>query len=242
MKILIVVPAYNESENIVGVIDSLRAVNPEWDIVVINDCSTDNTASLVDSTNKATVISLPCNLGIGGAVQTGFKYAKAKNYDIVVKFDGDGQHISTEINKILTPILSNESDVVIGSRFLEVHDGFKSTFLRLIGIKIFSIVNSFLIHQKITDNTSGFRAYNRRAIDFLHIHYPSFDYPEPEEVILLGKNGFRLKEIFTEMQQRLGGRSSITGLKSIYYMIKVLLAVCIVAIRGKTPHYQRHDS
>jgi len=232
MKILIIVPAYNESENIVNVISSLKNQNNLWDVLIINDYSKDNTSELAKSTNNAYVIDLLANLGIGGGVQTGFKFAKKYNYDICLQFDGDGQHIASEIPKLLNPIINNSADVVIGSRFCEKRDNFKSTFARRIGIKIFEILNSILIGQKITDNTSGFRAYNKAAFHFLSEFYPS-DYPEPEAVILLGKNGFRISEVFTKMQERQGGKSSIFGLKSIYYIIKVIFAIFMTAIRRK---------
>ncbi len=232
MKTLIIIPAYNEAENIVKVIRSLKSVNPRWDIAVINDCSKDDTGGLAASTGKATVINLPYNLGIGGAVQTGFKIAGKYGYDIAVQFDGDGQHKAEEIPKLLAPIISREADVVIGSRFCRKNKGFKSTFSRRIGIKVFEIVNSLIIRQKITDNTSGFRAMNRKAFTFLADNYPS-DYPEPEAVILLGKNGFIIKEVYAEMRERQGGRSSIFGLRNFYYMIKVLISELMAASRTK---------
>jgi glycosyltransferase involved in cell wall biosynthesis len=231
-KILIIIPAYNESKNIVSVIESLNNENPSWDLLVINDGSQDRTAELAESTGKAFVINLPCNLGIGGAVQTGFKFAKHYHYDIAVQCDGDGQHRASEIPKLLDPILRGEVDVVIGSRFCQNHDGWKSTFSRRCGIKIFEIVSSLLIKQRIMDNTSGFRAYNKKSIDFLADHYP-IDYPEPEAVILLGRNGFTMKEVLVGMQERQSGQSSISGLKSVYYMIKVILSVLINVLRPR---------
>ena len=166
-------------------------------------------------------------------MQTGLIYANRYNYDIAIKFDGDGQHKAKEIMPLIEPILNGSADVTIGSRFCRPHDGYASTFARRIGIKIFEIVNYFLIWLRITDNTSGFRGYNRKAIQFLAEHYPAFDYPEPEEVILLGKNKFQFQEVFTEMQERQGGKSSIYGYKSVYYMIKVLLSVFMVSIRHR---------
>jgi glycosyltransferase involved in cell wall biosynthesis len=232
MKILIIVPAYNEEKNISRVISELYKTDRKWDILVVNDGSKDNTFEVAESSGKALVVNLPCNLGIGGAVQTGFKYGKNNNYDIAIQFDGDCQHKASEIKKLIEPIIKGESDVVIGSRFCKKHDGFKSTFTRRMGIKVFEIINSILIKQKITDNTSGFRAYNRKAMEFLSEYYP-MDYPEPEAVILLGRNCFRIMEIYTEMLERQGGESSITGLKSIYYMIKVILAVIMSSIRPR---------
>ncbi len=232
MKVLIIVPAYNEEKNIAGSIENLYAENPDWDIVVINDGSLDDTSSAAQSTSKAFVVNLPCNLGIGGAVQTGFRFAAAFGYDAAVQYDGDGQHIASEIKPLLKPLENKECDVVIGSRFAKRHDGWKSSFLRRIGIKVFELLNSMLIMQKITDNTSGFRAYNRAAIEFLSRIYPT-DYPEPEAVILLGRNGFKIKEIPVAMKKRQWGRSSISGLRSVYYMTKVILAIFITSIRKR---------
>jgi len=230
-KILIIIPAYNEAESIRDVIVSLSDKDKSWDLLVINDYSDDGTGKIAKETGRAVVVDLSCNLGIGGAVQTGLIYAQRHGYDIAIKFDGDGQHKAKEISTLVEPVLNDRADVTIGSRFCGQHDGFSSTFARRIGIKIFEIVNFLLIRQRITDNTSGFRAYNRKAIEFLAEHYPAFDYPEPEEVILLGKNKFQVQEVFTEMQERQGGKSSIYGYRSIYYMIKVLLAVFMVSIR-----------
>jgi glycosyltransferase involved in cell wall biosynthesis len=232
-RVLIVVPAYNEASTIEEVIRSLKRENESWNIVVINDGSSDNTGKAAEATGKAAVVNLPCNLGIGGAVQTGFRLAKHYGYDIVLQFDGDGQHKASQIPKLLQPILDGETDVVIGSRFCEKHEGWKSTLARRVGIKIFEIVNSILIGQRITDNTSGFRAYNRSSFHFLEANYPT-DYPEPEAVVLLGKNCFRIKEVPVEMQERQGGTSSISGFKSLYYVAKVLLAVVFSASRPRT--------
>ena len=230
-KICIIVPAYNEELNIEKVIHSLKSHDSSLIIAVINDASTDATQSIAEATRKANVISLPCNLGIGGGVQTGFLFAKRNNCDIAIQFDGDGQHVASEIPKLTAPILANDADVVIGSRFVEDNnETFKSTALRRVGIRFFQWLNSILIKQKITDNTSGFRAYNRQALLLLCEQYP-VDYPEPEAVILLGRNGFKIKEVFTRMEERDGGQSSIGGLKSVYYMIKVTLSILIAAIR-----------
>jgi len=230
VRILAIVPAYNEEETIGEVILSLKETMPSLDVLVVNDGSNDGTSEAAAGTSRALVIDLPCNLGIGGAVQTGFLHAAKEGYDIVFQFDGDGQHLAAEVDKILTPVLAGEADVVIGSRFLAGNRGFRSTLNRRAGIKIFQWVNSLLIGQRITDNTSGFRAYNKKALLFLSRYYPS-DYPEPEAVILLGRNGFRLKEVPVEMKERTSGRSSITAFRSVYYMVKVLLAIFVTALR-----------
>jgi glycosyltransferase involved in cell wall biosynthesis len=231
-KILIIVPAYNEADNIRDVIRKLHEENEEWDVLVINDASTDKTSAIARETGYAEVIDLPYNLGIGGCVQTGFRYARNKNYEFALQFDGDGQHSEKEIIKLLEILENKDADVAIGSRFRRKHNGFKTSSSRRIGIRVFEWFSYILIRQRITDHTSGFRAYNRKAVHFLADHYPS-DYPEPEVVILLGKNGFKMRETFTQMHERKGGVSSIPMTKGPYYMIKVMLAMFMSAIRSK---------
>jgi len=228
--VLVIVPAFNEEKNIVRVIEDLKGLDLKPDVLVVNDGSRDATGPVAKQTRKALVVDLPNNLGIGGAVQTGFKFAARNNYLFAVQFDGDGQHVAAEIPKLLGALREQNVNMTLGSRFLERHAGFRSTFSRRLGIMIFKAVNSLLIGQRITDNTSGFRAYDRKAIEFLERYYP-VDYPEPEAIILLGKNGFSIKELSVQMQERQGGGSSISGLTSIYYMIKVLLAVLMTAMR-----------
>jgi len=235
--VLVIVPAFNEEKNIVEVIRELKELEPAPDVLVINDGSLDATGSLAKKTKKALVIDLPNNLGIGGAVQTGFKFAARNNYLFAIQFDGDGQHIATEISKLLDVLQEHKMNLVIGSRFLKSRDGFRSTFSRRLGIKIFQTVNSLIISQKITDNTSGFRVYDRRAIEFLARYYPT-DYPEPEAVILLGRNGFSIMELPVRMRERQSGGSSISGLLSAYYMIKVLLAILMTALRKPIDRFE----
>ncbi|MDD3117689.1 MAG: glycosyltransferase family 2 protein [Victivallales bacterium] len=230
-KICVIIPCYNEQESISKVLDDLDRYLHGATFVVINDCSRDNTIAVAMASGKAEVINLPSNLGIGGAVQTGLKYAYRNGFKYALKFDGDGQHKAEEIIRLLEPIVQKKADVTIGSRFLDCSHGFQSTALRRIGIKIFRLINSLLIGQWITDNTSGFRAYNYEALKFLADKYPAFDYPEPEEVVLLGRNHFRLCEISTPMAARAGGTSSINAYQSIYFMLKVLFAVFMVALR-----------
>jgi glycosyltransferase involved in cell wall biosynthesis len=234
-RLCVIVPAYNEEANIEGVITSLKQVNPAWKVVVVNDGSSDKTAEVAATTGHAVVLSLPCNLGIGGGVQTGFKYANRNDFDIAIQFDGDGQHIASEIPKLIAPILEGTADVVIGSRFLsKSKEGFQSSLARRFGIHLLGAISHCLVHQRITDSTSGFRAYNRRAIALLSQIYP-VDYPEPEAIILLGKNGFRMVEIPVVMQERQGGHSSISGFKSCHYMIKVIVAMFIGSLRPPLP-------
>lgn len=236
-KILIIIPTHNEEHVITNVIHDLHTENSHWDLLVINDGSTDKTRELAESTELAKVINLPFQVGIGSCVQTGFIYAKNNNFDYAIQFDGDGQHKVCEIEKLLKHLKSGDINVVNGSRFCIKNQKYKPTFLRSIGIKIFKLLNSILIKQKITDNTSGFRAYNKKAINFLSENYPS-DYPEPEAIILLGRNGFKIKEIFVDMNQRSGGTSSIHGFYSIYYMFKVFLSILLTFIR---PRFQNKN-
>jgi glycosyltransferase involved in cell wall biosynthesis len=231
-RTLIIVPAFNESAAISAVIDSLAAANPLWDVAVINDASSDATGALARSTGKARVVDLCCNLGIGGAVQTGFKLAFSGNYDFAVQFDGDGQHKAEEIAPLLDSLCRDDADVAIGSRFCGPPDFFRSTAGRRMGIRLLSLLAYCITGKRVLDITSGFRAYNRKAIKLLAKEYPS-DYPEPEAIVVLGKQGLRIKEIAVAMRERQGGKSSIAGIKTAYYMIKVMLAMVIAGMRSK---------
>lgn len=222
MKILAVIPAYNEEKTITAVIKEIRLYNPEIDILVINDGSTDNTLKVVKSAG-AMVINLPNNLGIGGAVQTGYIYANRRDYDIVIQVDGDGQHDPKDLQKLVSVIENNDADLVIGSRFLEKTD-YESSFMRSLGIRFFSKLVSLLCGKNYYDTTSGYRAANKKAIELFSKYYPK-DYPEVETIVYASKKGIRIQEVSVEMNQRQGGKSSITPLKSIYYMIKVTFAL-----------------
>ena len=230
MKCIIIIPAYNEAANIAEVVASLAALEREPEILVINDGSSDDTGAQARHGGRARVVDLACNLGIGGAVQTGFLYAVRHDFDIAVKFDGDGQHLAEEIERLLQPLLAGRADVVIGSRFLR-SGGYKSTFSRRLAIRLLALVNSLLLARRIRDNTSGFRAYNRKTIEFLAKYYPAIDYPEPEEVVLLARNGFRVVETAVSMAPRQGGNSSISLGRSFHYMAKVLLAILMTCLR-----------
>ncbi len=231
-RILIIIPAYNEEKSIRQVVKSIKTYNSSYECIVINDGSRDNTQLEAERDGLATVIQLPANLGIGGAVQTGFKYALYEGADYAIQFDGDGQHLAEEIPTILAPLKGGKFDVCIGSRFIEKTHGFQSTFMRRVGIRIFAFINWLLIKKRIFDSTSGFRAYNKEAIAFLAANYPT-DYPEPETIVLLGKNDFRINEVSVEMAERQGGESSISGFKSAHYMLKVILAMFMAARREK---------
>ncbi len=243
MKCIIIIPAYNEAASIGGVVDSLADLERKPEILVINDGSCDNTVENARNSDRAQVLDLSCNLGIGGAVQAGFLYALRHDFDIAVKFDGDGQHLAQEVERLLEPLLAGQADVVIGSRFITA-GGFRSTFSRRLGIRLLALVNSLLLGRRIRDNTSGFRAYNRKAIEFLAEHYPAIDYPEPEEVVLLARNGFEVIETAVAMAPRQGGSSSITLGRSFYYMAKVLLAIMMTYLRpavGKNTMPSLHE-
>lgn len=234
LKIIAIVPACNEEKNIAPVIADLRKNQPGIKIVVLNDASTDQTEKVARASG-VTVLNLAVNLGIGGAVQTGFIYARDEKYDIAFQFDGDGQHLASEIDKLLEPLIRKETDVVIGSRFLE-KGGFRSSLARQAGIRLISLVNKLLTGRKIMDSTSGFRAFNQKAIAFLAENY-SQDYPEPEAVVQLFRNGFNILEVPVQMRARLSGQSSIKPIHSFYYIIKVLLSNMI----GESKHRRKDN-
>ena len=227
----IIIPCFNEAENIVRVIDEASAACYAAEFVVINDASTDDTSRFARKTHKATVIDLSANLGVGGAFQTGLKYAKKNGKSWVVKLDGDGQHPPAAVNELLELIMNGQADIVVGSRFLTDNDGFRSTFLRRIGIRFFEWLCLLLTGRTFTDPTSGFRAYNKRAIDFMAQDYPTFDYPEPEELVLASKFGLIVKEVPVLMRARWSGESTISSTISVYYMLKVTLAMIFIYLR-----------
>jgi glycosyltransferase involved in cell wall biosynthesis len=225
---LAVVPAYNEEESVGTVVRRLQDHAPEYDILVVDDGSTDDTPAIAEAAG-ARVLRLPFNLGIGGAMQTGFRFAFEEGYDIAVQIDGDGQHDPTQLPKILEPVLAGEADLCVGSRFTG-EGAYRSSFVRRIGIKIFARLVSAVVRQKLTDTTSGFRAVNRRGIALFAADYPH-DYPEVEATVMSVKHKLRLKEVPVEMRERGGGSSSITALRSVYYMTKVLLAIFVGLFR-----------
>lgn len=223
-KVLIIIPAYNEVENIRDVIFSIKKEVPYADIVVINDGSADATSRVAKGLGVL-VIDLPYNMGIGAAMQTGYMYAADKGYDIALQVDGDGQHPPDQIQKVISPVIEGKADIVIGSRFLGEGE-YVPSLARSIGIKTFSRMLSLITRQRVTDPTSGFRAVNKDVIRFYARDYPE-DYPEVEAVALLHKAGFRIAEVPVRMQARVWGKSSITYLRAFYYMVKVSLAVLI---------------
>jgi hypothetical protein len=223
-EILIIIPAYNEAESIGDVISSIKKTLPSADILVVNDGSADDTAKIAMELD-ATVINHPFNLGIGATMQTGYKFADSKGYNIAVQVDADGQHQPEEIEYLLQPLKKKTSDAVVGSRFLG-QGGYKPSFARGIGMLVFSKIISTILGERSTDTTSGFRAVNKDVIRFYVKNYPE-DYPEVEALVLLHKAGFKIIEAPVTMNERTGGTSSITSLRAVYYMIKVLLAVFV---------------
>lgn len=224
-RVLVIVPAYNEQANIVATVNAV--VNAGYDYIVINDGSKDSTLD-VCRLNGINVLDLPQNLGIGGAVQAGHKYAQRYGFDIDVQVDGDGQHDPKYIPLLVDEII-NGSDLVIGSRFISSKGGFKSTFFRRMGIKWLSIWLRLFTGHLITDPTSGFRASGPRAIELFCENYPD-DYPEPESIAVALRSGLTVSEVPVRMRERQGGVSSIGGLSSIYYMVKVSLAITIACL------------
>jgi hypothetical protein len=229
LKRLAVVPAFNEEASVGRVIDEIRAFDPGFDIVVVDDGSTDRTAG-VAADRGAHVLRLPFNLGIGGAVQTGYRYAFERGYDVAAQVDGDGQHDPAQLPKILAPLLAGSADLVVGSRFAGRGAAYRSSATRRVGIRIFARIVSAVVRQRVTDTTSGFRAVNRKGIALFAADYPH-DYPEVEATVMSVKHKLRLQEVPVEMRERSGGRSSITALRSVYYMAKALLAIFVGLFR-----------
>jgi glycosyltransferase involved in cell wall biosynthesis len=226
-----IVPALNEERSIRRVIEELRAFDPGLEIVVVSDGSSDRTADVAEQYG-AHALRLPFNLGIGGAVQTGFRYAYENDFDVAVRVDGDGQHDASQLDRVLAPVLAGDADIAVGSRFTG-GDGYRSSRSRRVGIRILASVVSTLVGQRVTDTTSGFQALNRAGIALFARDYPH-DYPEVEATVMVFKHELRLVEVPVTMREREHGRSSITALRSIYYMVKVLLALAVGVFRRRT--------
>ena len=223
-KILVLIPCYNEEENIVNTVERLKSTCPDVDFLVINDCSTDGSAALLKSRNYP-FLDLPVILGIGGGVQCGYLYAARYGYDVTVQMDGDGQHDPAYLKEIVQPVLAGQCDMCIGSRFIK-KEGFQTSFMRRVGIRFLSGMIRLLCGRKVLDVTSGFRATNAEMTAFFARHYDT-DYPEPEAILASSLAGYRVGEAPVVMHERLGGVSSISAVKSVYYMVKVSLSLVI---------------
>lgn len=231
-KILLIIPAYNEEENILSVCRKIKEYDDKLDYIVINDGSKDNTLKILQE-NNLNHINLIHNLGIGGAVQTGYKYAYENNYDIAIQFDGDGQHDVSYVSKICEPLINGQADICIGTRYLDkTSSEFQSTFMRRLGANIISAFIRIFCGKKITDPTSGFRAANCKVIEEFAKDYP-IEYPEPESTVCLLVNGYKVQEVPVSMNERTGGVSSIRLWKTVDYMVKVVLAIIIDSISFK---------
>ncbi len=235
-RVILVIPAYNEEKNILStyqtIVEFNKKNNTNYDVIVINDGSSDKTEEVLVN-NNIPHIKLISNLGIGGAVQTGYKFAYKNEYDIAIQFDGDGQHDVNFISKMIEPILKEEADMVIGSRFINNNkNGFKSSTARRIGIKMISFFIKLKTRNKIYDTTSGCRAINKRLIKRFSVNYP-LEYPEPISTTEILLSGYRIKEIPVEMKERVAGKSSIHAWKNVYYMVNVLLNIIFAKKGGK---------
>lgn len=228
MKKLVIIPAYNEQASIVKTVKDIQENAPDFDYIVINDCSTDDTLKVCEE-NNIKCLRLPVNLGIGGAVQAGYLYGYREGYDVAVQFDGDGQHSASYLDEMVKVLVDNNADMVIGSRFI-TNEGFQSSAIRRIGIKHFNLLIKVLTGKTITDPTSGMRMVNRGIMRLFSEDYPK-DYPEPESVVHIIAQGKKVIEIPVIMNERSEGVSSISPKKSIYYMVKVTIAMLIARFR-----------
>jgi len=224
-KILAIIPAYNEAQNIAKVVGEVRASGADVVPLVVDDGSKDRTADNARAAG-ALVVTLPFNLGIGGAVQTGYRWAEEHGFDIAVQIDGDGQHDPAYLPRLLQPVIEGQTDFAVGSRFLDGAEGFRSSSVRRVGIRFFVGLIRFLTGLRCSDPTSGFRAVNRRLIRLFGAHYPQ-DFPEPEAIVIARRMGARIVDVPVVMRPRQAGRSTIGKLKSPYYMIKVTCAIML---------------
>jgi hypothetical protein len=224
-----VVPAFDEEAAIGAVVSEIAELDPAIDVVVVDDGSSDGTADAAARAG-ATVVRLPFNLGIGAAVQTGFRWALERDYDVAVRLDGDGQHDAAELGKLLAPIETGAADLVIGSRFVDPGGTYRPPLARRMGIRVFARLVSVLGGQKVTDTTSGFLALDRAGIELFAVEYPH-DYPEVEATLVALRSGLRLAQVQVEMRERQTGTSSITFVRSLYYIVKVMLALLVASLR-----------
>ena len=231
LKRVAIVPAFNEQDAVGRVIEEIRAYDAGFEIVVVDDGSIDNTSEVARA-HRAHVVRLPFNLGIGGAVQTGFRFAYENGFELAVRLDGDGQHDASQLDVVLAPVLEGRVDIAVGSRYLERGNGYQSSATRRLGIRILARTVSLLTGQRITDPTSGFQALDRKAITLFAADYPH-DYPEVEALVLLIRHRLRLCEVPVSMRPRASGQSSIRTFSSVYYMVKVLLALFVGSFRRR---------
>jgi len=228
LRSLAIVPAYNEEGSLAQVLDEIRAADPDLDVVVINDHSTDGTAAIAANAGVS-VVHLPFNVGIGGAMQTGYQYARDHGFEVAIQIDSDGQHDARELPPLLAPLQRGEADMVIGTRFAGV-GAYKATRGRRMGMVLFSSVARMLVHLKLTDPTSGFRAVNRLGIELFAREYPH-DFPEVESNVLAARYGLRIVEVPVKMRDRAAGRSSVTTIRGTYFVIRILLALFVSLFR-----------
>ena len=231
MKTLVLIPAYNEESRIGTVVQRVREMYPDFDVLVVNDGSRDNTVGAAAAAG-ATVVSHPFNMGYGVAIQTGYKYALRQGYDALVQMDGDGQHDPSFIPQLLAPVLAGEADFVLGSRFLGI-ESYEPSLARRAGMAFFRRLISWLIGQPITDSTSGFQAFNRRVIRFFTTEVFPCDYPDADMLLTLHRAGFSIREVPVRMYASATGKSMHSGWKPIYYMFKMLLSIAVTLLRKK---------
>jgi glycosyltransferase involved in cell wall biosynthesis len=229
LRTLVIVPAYNEEGSIGLVLEEIRAADPDLEVVVINDASRDGTAAIA-SRAGVSVVHLPFNVGIGGAMQTGYQYARDHGFEVAIQIDSDGQHDPTEVPKLLAPLARGDADMVIGTRFLPGAGDYKAPPGRRMGMVLFSAVARMLVKLRITDPTSGFRAVNRLGIELFAREYPH-DFPEVESNVLAARYNLRIVEVPVQMRERAAGRSSVTTIRGTYFVIRILLSLFISIFR-----------
>lgn len=231
MNVLLIIPAHNEEQNLAYVLETYNQYRGRYDAVVIDDASTDKTAAVARK-YKVPVVQLAANMGIGGAVQTGFKYGVAHDYDVVVQLDGDGQHDPAWVDSLLMPISAGEANCVVGSRYMKNNrdSAYRTSLPRRLGMVVFSTILSGLMRQPITDTTSGLRALDRRACEYFARNY-SVDHPDAEALLLLHRAGFKIKEVPVTMHARRSGRSSVTFIKSVLYPVRMMLGIIGALLR-----------
>ncbi|MBN2437583.1 MAG: glycosyltransferase family 2 protein [Deltaproteobacteria bacterium] len=236
-RVLVVIPACNEQGRIGRVVRSVKATLPAASVLVVNDCSTDDTEREAREAG-ATVVNHLIHLGYGAGLETGYLYALKHGSDIIVQMDGDGQHIPEEIPKIISPVLNGEADITLGSRYLHPGNDYRTSFTRRVGQKFFGMIFSLLTGYRITDPTSGFQGMNRKAFELFSRGFFPHDFPDVDVLLMAHYAGFRVKEVDVIMMERSGGLSMHAGMKPFYYVIKMILSIGMVILRGRRwKHY-----